>query len=85
MDKIIRLLERIAAGMECARSPWLTATQADRYVGQSHGTVSRLCKAGIIESRKIGRARYVHTDWLDAWMMSHPSGTDEHLAALSDM
>ena len=64
-------------------SPWLTATQGDEYLHLSRGTVSRLCKAGVIQSRKVGRARYVHTNWLDAWMLSQPSGAESHFTELS--
>lgn len=63
-------------------SPWLTARQGDAYVHKSGGTVSRLCKANVIPSVRFGRTRYVHTDDLDAWMRSQPSGADATFAAL---
>ena len=68
--------------MSRIESPWLTATQADAYVHRRRGTVSRLCKAGIIESRKVGRTRYVHTAWLDEWMLSQPLGVEPTFVAL---
>ena len=87
MDIIAGLLKRILDAISDPQpvSPWLTATQADSYVRQSRGTISRLCKAGIIESRKVGKARYVHTDWLDEWILSQPSGKDETFKALHAM
>lgn len=85
MDIITGLLKRILDAITEPHpvSPWLTATQADKYVHQSNGTVSRLCRSGAIQSRKVGKARYVHTDWLDEWVLSHPSGADSHFSAMS--
>jgi hypothetical protein len=84
MEIVVRLLESIldAIRRPSPTSPWLTATQADKYVHQRQGTVSRLCRAGVIESRKVNSTRYVHTDWLDAWMMAHPDGTEPTFSAL---
>lgn len=84
MDLIVRLLESILDALRRPQptSPWLTATQADRYVHQRQGTVSRLCKAGVIESRKVGSTRYVRTDWLDEWMESQEDGCDPQFRAL---
>ena len=84
MEAIVTILERI---LDCLRrpapvSPWLTATQADRYVHQTNGYVSRLCKAGVIKSRKVGKTRFVHTDWLDEWMESQEDGCDPQFRAL---
>ncbi len=84
LDEILGVLRDILSALNRRRvqSPWLTATEADAYVHQSHSTVGRLCKAGIIKSRKIGGTRFVHTDWLDEWMESQPSGADPQFAAL---
>ena len=69
--------------MTATGSPWLSAYKADEYIGKRHGTVSRLCKAGVIPSKKVGRARYVRTEWLDEWMMCHPDGVEPQFSALS--
>lgn len=84
MDLIVRLLESILDALRRPQptSPWLTATQADKYVHQRQGTVSRLCKAGVIESRKVNNTRYVHTQWLDAWMLAQEDGCDPQFRAL---
>jgi hypothetical protein len=68
--------------MTATSSPWLSAYKADEYLGRRHGTVSRLCKAGVIPSKKVGHTRYVRTDWLDEWMMGHPDGALPTFSAL---
>jgi hypothetical protein len=87
MEAIVTILEEI---LDCLRrpvpvSPWLSTTQADRYVHRRLGTVSGLCKAGHIKSRKIGRARYVHTDWLDEWMESQEDGCEPQFRGLREV
>ena len=84
MEIIISLLESIldAIRRPVPVSPWLTATQADRYVHQRRNTVSRLCRAGVIKSRKIGDTRYVHTEWLDEWMEAQEDGCDPQFRGL---
>lgn len=82
MEIIISLLESILDAIRRPVSPWLTATQADRYVHQRHNTVSRLCKVGKIKSRKIGDTRYVHTAWLDEWMEAQEDGCESQFRGL---
>ena len=82
MKDVVRLLGLILDALSRPISPWLTATQADRYVHQRHGRVSDLCKAGVIRSRKVGGTRYVHTDWLDEWMLAQEDGTEPQFRSM---
>lgn len=85
MDKIIRLLERIAAGMECARSPWLTLPQGAKYVQMDVQPFRELVYADKIPSYQRSEKRiFVNTHELDAYMRSLPSASRVP-AALSDM
>ena len=55
-------------------SPWLTANQAKAYLQIREETLRELLNRGEIKSVRRGKTRFVHTSWLDEWMMKQPSG-----------
>lgn len=60
--------------MKNVSSPWLTVTQAARYVHMDQNRMRELVYAGTVQSHMRGsRGIFVHTDDLDAYMRSMPS------------
>lgn len=55
-------------------SPWLTANQAKAYLQIREETLRELLNRGEIKSVRRGKTRFVHTSWLDEWMLKQPSG-----------
>ena len=56
------------------QSPWLTANQAKAYLQIREETLRELLNRGEIRSVRRGNTRFVHTSWLDEWMLKQPSG-----------
>lgn len=58
----------IAIGVEVALSdvPAMTASEAARYLGVSRARITQLCKAGLLDSWRVGATRMVSVRSLDA-------------------
>lgn len=61
--------------VQYVQTPWLTVAQAAKYCHMRKPDMQRLVASGKIESRRRGeRGRFIHTSWLDEYMMGLPSG-----------
>lgn len=57
------------------QTPWLTVPQAARYIQMDVKEFRPLVYSGKIKSRRRSEKRiFVHTSWLDEYMMGLPSG-----------
>lgn len=56
------------------RSPWLTSREAAAYLRMGLDEYRPLRDGGAIPTYKRGKAILAHTQDLDAWMRSQPSG-----------
>jgi hypothetical protein len=56
------------------QSPWLKQSQARAYLQIGMNELVRKLDTGEIKSVRRGNTRFVHTSWLDEWMMRQPSG-----------
>ena len=54
-------------------SPWLKQSQARAYLQISATTLSSLIASGEIRAVKRGNTIFMHTSWLDQYMLSQPS------------
>ena len=77
MDRIIRLLERIAACLDTpAHSPWLTLPQGAKYVQMDPQPFRELVYTEAIPSYQRSEKRiFVNTQDLDTYMRSLPSAS----------
>ena len=55
------------------QSPWLKQSQARAYLQISATTLSSLIASGEIRAVKRGNTIFMHTSWLDQYMLSQPS------------
>lgn len=55
------------------QSPWLKQSQARAYLQISATTLSSLIASGEIRAVRRGNTIFVHTSWLDQYMLSQPS------------
>jgi excisionase family DNA binding protein len=55
------------------QSPWLKQSQARVYLQISATTLSSLIATGEIRAVRRGNTVFMHTSWLDQYMLSQPS------------
>ena len=55
-------------------SPWLKQSQARVYLQIGMNELVEKLDTGEIKSVRRGNTRFVHTSWLDEWMLKQPSG-----------
>lgn len=56
------------------QSPWMSAAEGCKYLHMRESEFDRLVNVGEIPSYRRGRTRFVHSDDLDTYMRSLPSG-----------
>jgi excisionase family DNA binding protein len=49
-------------------TPWLTKREAAERARVSASVLDQAIRSGQLRSRKIGRRRILHVDWVDAWL-----------------
>ncbi len=60
-------------------TPWLSVQDAAKYLHMSESRMYQLVRSGEMESRKHGKnGVYIHTMWLDAWMLTQPTGAKQY-------